>query len=137
MNKKTIFVNGCFDLLHAGHVELLKFAATLGSLVVGLNSDESIKKLKGNGRPIVNQENRRLVLDALECVDRVFVFNEETPLELIKKIKPDILVRGTDDENEMPVGSDFVANNGGEIVLFRRKKGISTTDIIQKTMKGN
>ena len=127
--KKIVFTNGCFDILHRGHIAYLKQAKSFGDiLVIGLNSDLSIKRLKGNDRPINNQDDRLFLLQNLSCVDFVIIFNEDTPYELISKIKPDILVKGGDYRDKEVVGSDIVAEL--KIVDFVENK--STTNIINK-----
>ena len=130
--KKIIFTNGCFDILHRGHVSYLQKARALGDLlIVGLNSDDSVKKLKGDSRPIHNQDDRAAILSALECVDYVIIFDEETPLKLIESIKPDILTKGADYEGKEVVGSEFAK----EVVLLEFIEGKSTTNIIEKIKK--
>ena len=95
--RKTVFTNGCFDVLHRGHIELLKFSKRIGDqLVVGLNSDESIKRIKGSDRPINNQKDRKMMLEELRCVDKVIIFDEDTPYDLIQSVNPDIIVKGGD-----------------------------------------
>jgi len=112
----VVFTNGCFDLLHVGHVRYLKEAKGMGSkLIVGLNSDASVKRLKGDSRPLVNQSDRKEVLESLESVDEVHIFEEDTPLELIKKIRPDVLVKGGDYSIEDIVGGAEVVSWGGEV----------------------
>ena len=129
--KKIVFTNGCFDIIHAGHVDYLKKAKTLGDiLVVGLNSDESIKRIKGENRPIIPQEMRAEVLSSLKPVDYVVVFEEDTPERLIKAIKPDILVKGGDWEINKIVGKDFVESYGGKVLTIPFTYDISTTKII-------
>ena len=125
---KTVFTNGCFDILHRGHVEYLKKSRALGCrLVVGINSDSSIKKLKGNDRPFVSERDRKAVLESLDCVDEVVVFDEETPYELIKKIKPDIITKGGDYSAEDVVGRDLA-----EVVILPFVEGFSTTRILER-----
>jgi rfaE bifunctional protein nucleotidyltransferase chain/domain len=132
-NKKIVFTNGCFDILHRGHIEYLIRAKELGDiLIVGLNSNNSVKKLKGDNRPINDQMSRALILASLMFVDAVVIFDEETPLNLIKMVNPDILVKGGDYEKEDIVGYDFVKENGGEIITTNLVPGFSTTDIIKK-----
>ena len=132
-SKKIVFTNGCFDIIHSGHIQYLTEAKALGDiLIIGLNSDCSIKKLKGPDLPIIDENNRALVLSALEIVDFVVIFDEETPYNLIKKIKPDILVKGGDWKISEIVGSDVVLNNGGEVRSLNFREGISTTRIIEK-----
>ncbi len=129
----VVFTNGCFDILHSGHVKYLRKAASLGEvLVVGLNSDASVKRLKGPTRPINNQEDRAEILCALGFVDYVVIFDEDTPLELIKMIQPDVLVKGGDYTPETVVGADFVKSRGGELFLIPFVEGKSTTNIIRK-----
>ena len=106
--KKIVFTNGCFDIIHRGHVEYLQKAKELGDiLILGLNSDDSVRRLKGASRPINNETDRAIVLSALECIDYVVIFDEDTPLELIKFIKPDILVKGGDYKIEEVVGREY------------------------------
>lgn len=125
---KKIFTNGCFDILHVGHVELLNHAKSLGDyLIVGLNSDSSVKKLKGDSRPINKQEDRKKILESLKSVDEVIIFDEETPLNLIKAVNPDIIVKGGDYKKEEVVG-----NTLAEIVIFNFVEGFSTTKTIQR-----
>lgn len=129
--KKIVFTNGCFDVLHIGHVRLLLAAAEAGDiLVVGLNSDASVKRLKGNARPIHNQEIRAEILAALVPVDCVIIFEEDTPETLIKAIKPHVLVKGGDYTESDVVGADFVKENGGEVRIFPLVDGHSSTQII-------
>jgi len=133
---KVVFTNGCFDILHLGHIEYLAKAYSLGDrLIIGLNSDTSVKALKGDGRPVNPQEARAMVLAALRFVDRVVIFNEETPYELIRSIKPDVLVKGGDYNPEEIAGYDIVKGSGGEVVIIDFVEGYSTTDIIRKTGK--
>ncbi len=127
-----VFTNGCFDLLHIGHIELLKYAKTLGSyLVVGLNSDSSVKKLKGDKRPINNQNTRKIILESLRYVDEVIIFDEETPLELIKKIQPQVIVKGGDYNKEDVVGYEFEKLGLLEVKIFKYVANNSTTKIIE------
>ncbi|MEW6556971.1 MAG: D-glycero-beta-D-manno-heptose 1-phosphate adenylyltransferase [Elusimicrobiota bacterium] len=128
-NKKIVFTNGCFDILHIGHIRLLKKAKSLGDiLVVGLNSDKSVKKIKGNKRPIIPENERAQILSAVSSVDFILKFSQPTPYNLIKKIKPDILVKGADWKEEKIVGSEFAK----KVVRIPLVKGYSTTGIIQK-----
>ncbi|TYB30958.1 MAG: D-glycero-beta-D-manno-heptose 1-phosphate adenylyltransferase [Candidatus Mcinerneyibacterium aminivorans] len=132
-NIKLVFTNGCFDILHVGHVRYLKEAKKLGDrLVVGLNSDTSVKKIKGKKRPIINERERAEILLSLSCVDFVVIFEEETPYRLIKKVKPDILVKGGDWEIEDIVGSKFVQSYGGVVKSISYIEGKSTTGIIER-----
>jgi D-beta-D-heptose 7-phosphate kinase/D-beta-D-heptose 1-phosphate adenosyltransferase len=124
-----VFTNGCFDILHRGHIEYLKEAAKIGSLVVGLNSDASIKRLKGETRPINNQDDRKAMLLALRYVDEVFIFDEDTPLELIKRIDPDVVVKGGDYK------PDQVVSGGKPVIIMPMLNGYSTTKIICDLME--
>ena len=132
--KETIvFTNGCFDVLHRGHTEFLKFCKQQGNIViVGLNSDRSVRTIKGPGRPINNQRDRAAILAALETVDYITVFDEPTPIKLIKKVKPDVLVKGQDWAKKGVVGQGFVESYGGKVVLAPLVKGKSSTTIIKK-----
>ena len=131
--KKIVFTNGCFDILHSGHISYLNEAKSLGDiLVVALNSDQSVKRLKGESRPINNEQDRKYVLENLKAIDRVFIFNEDTPLNLIKEISPQILVKGGDWTPDQIVGSDFVLQNGGQVQSLTFKNGYSTTSTIEK-----
>ncbi len=135
--KKIVFTNGCFDIIHAGHVDYLEKAKKLGDiLVVGLNSDNSVKRLKGPERPINTQEHRKRVLEALKPVDLVIIFEEDTPERLIKEIKPDVLVKGGDWKIENIVGADFVRSYGGIVTTIDFIYDISTTKIIHKAKYG-
>lgn len=132
-NNKVVFTNGCFDLIHNGHVDSLQKAASFGTrLIVGLNSDSSVKKLKGDNRPIISEQARAEVLAAFECVDAVILFEEETPAKIISKIVPDVLVKGAQYEIHEIAGHDTVLNNGGKVETLELVEGISTTDIINK-----
>ena len=135
--KKIVFTNGCFDILHPGHVYYLNQARSLGDvLVVGLNSDDSVKRLnKGAERPIHPQDKRADVLAALLCVDYISIFDEDTPLELIQKIKPDVLVKGGDYTIDKIAGADFVQAYGGSVAIIPLLEGYSTTDIVNKLKK--
>lgn len=144
-DKKIVFTNGCFDILHRGHVEYLTKARDLGNvLVLGLNTDASVKRQnKSPERPINDQETRATILAALECVDFVVLFDEETPIELIKLIQPDVLVKGSDyDANETNksakkyiIGSDIVKARGGKTITIDLTEGFSTTGLIDKLKK--
>lgn len=134
--KKIVFTNGCFDLLHYGHVKYLEDAKRKGDiLVVAINSDTSVRKLKGNKRPIVNQKDRLGLIAALESVDYVVLFNEETPLKAIKELKPDILVKGADWDRKQIVGSGLVLGYGGNVSTIKLIEGRSTTNLIKKIAK--
>lgn len=135
-NKKIVFTNGCFDLLHIGHVTYLEEAKKLGDvLVVGINTDASVKKLKGPNRPIQNENDRCSILAALKAVDHTVLFAEETPINLIKIVRPDVLVKGGDWKIEQIVGSDFVMSYGGQVKSLNFVDGKSTTSIIEKSQK--
>ena len=136
-NKKVVFTNGCFDILHLGHKTYLNQSKALGDfLIVAINSDESVKLLKGDDRPINNQELRSKNLMNLKCVDEVVVFSEETPLKLIEFLLPDVLTKGGDYNYKNIVGSNIVEKNGGKVVLLPYLKGYSTTTIISNRRKG-
>lgn len=127
MNNTLVFTNGCFDVLHIGHIELLKYSKSIGkTVVVGLNSDDSITKLKGPSRPINSQADRKLMLESIRYVDKVIIFDELTPLRLIKELGPDIIVKGGDYSKEQVVG-----NNLAEVRIFNYVDGYSTTRTIQ------
>lgn len=131
--KRVVFTNGCFDLVHPGHVRYLTQARALGdSLIVGLNSDRSVRSLKGEGRPVLNEEERAEVLAALEAVDFVTIFDEETPRELVAALLPDVLVKGGDWPIEQIVGRDEVEAAGGSVLSLPFVEGSSTTDIIER-----
>lgn len=131
--KKIVFTNGCFDIIHAGHVDYLEKAKSLGDfLIVGLNSDESVRRLKGKDRPVNPQDQRKKVLSALKPVDMVIIFDEDTPERLIKEIKPDVLVKGGDWKIENIVGSDFVKSYGGQVLTIDFVYDTSTSKIISK-----
>jgi rfaE bifunctional protein nucleotidyltransferase chain/domain len=132
-NKTLVFTNGCFDIIHRGHIEYLNEARSLGDyLIVGLNSDSSVNKLKGDNRPINNQNDRSAVLDNLKSVDYVVIFFEDTPYELIKKIIPDILVKGGDWKENDIVGADIVIGNGGIVKSLKYIQNYSTTALLKK-----
>jgi len=129
-----VFTNGCFDILHPGHINLLSAAKQQGDiLIVGLNTDSSVKKLKGEQRPVMDEHSRAIVLASLEIVDYVVLFSEETPLQLIKEIGPDVLVKGGDYAQETIVGSEFVRSRGGKTVVVPLLEGFSSTKFIDKT----
>lgn len=136
-NKKVVFTNGCFDILHRGHVEYLCHARDLGDkLVVGLNTDASVKRQgKSPERPINSEDTRAIILAGLECVDAIVLFDEDTPLELIRFVQPDVLVKGSDYKAEEIVGYDIVKAKGGQVVTIQLVDGFSTTKLIEK-MKG-
>ncbi len=131
--KSIVFTNGCFDVLHAGHVSLLQRCAQLGDmLILGINDDHSVRALKGEGRPVNNQNHRSHVLSALGCVDSVVLFSEETPIKLIEAIKPDVLVKGGDYSVETVVGHELVQAAGGQVVILDLIDGLSTTNTIER-----
>lgn len=131
--EEVVFTNGCFDILHLGHVDYLEQASLLGSkLILGLNSDKSVKKLKGDKRPINNEFARARLLASLAFVDAVVSFEEDTPLELITYLRPDILVKGKDYEISNIVGADIVIENGGKVETIELVDGFSTTGLIEK-----
>jgi D-beta-D-heptose 7-phosphate kinase/D-beta-D-heptose 1-phosphate adenosyltransferase len=134
--KTVVFTNGCFDLLHVGHVKYLQAARQLGDLLVlGLNSDDSIQRLKGPNRPLIGEEERAHILAALDCIDYVVVFDEDTPLEVITELRPDILVKGGDYTPEGVVGRELVESYGGRVELINFVDGKSTTNIINKILE--
>jgi D-beta-D-heptose 7-phosphate kinase / D-beta-D-heptose 1-phosphate adenosyltransferase len=131
--RRVVFTNGCFDLLHSGHIELLEAARRHGDvLVVGINSDDSVRRLKGEQRPILGEAERARILAALEAVSFVCVFGEDTPLETIRELHPDVLVKGADWKDKGIVGADEVEGWGGETVVMRLVGGRSTTSIIDR-----
>ena len=133
---KVVFTNGCFDILHAGHVRYLTAAGAEGDLlVVGLNSDASIRLIKGENRPIVRQDHRAELLAALGCVDYVVLFDSADPLSLIQMLKPDVLVKGADWTEETIVGGEFVKSNGGRVVRISLVPEVSTSQIIEKILQ--
>lgn len=132
--KKIVFTNGCFDLLHVGHIRYLQEAKNQGDfLVVALNTDASVQKLKGPTRPIQNENDRAEILAALACVDATFLFSEETPEKVIHAIHPDVLVKGGDWKINQIVGSDFVLSYGGQVKSLNFVDGKSTTSLIEKS----
>jgi rfaE bifunctional protein nucleotidyltransferase chain/domain len=138
-NKQSIvFTNGCFDLLHPGHMDYLQKAKTLGDvLIVALNSDDSVRQIKGESRPVNSLNDRMAMLAALECVDFVTSFQEDTPYNLIDAIKPDILVKGGDYTKDEIVGADIVEDNGGELKILDFLPGYSSSDLIKRIQKLN
>ena len=132
-NKKVVFTNGCFDILHSGHVTYLSAAKKLGDvLIIGLNTDASVKRLKGGNRPVNSENDRAVVINALRSVDYVVYFDEDTPLELITLLKPDVLVKGGDYTPETIVGADTVLRDRGSVIVIPLVAGKSTTSIIQR-----
>ena len=131
--KKVVFTNGVFDILHEGHIKVLSQAAAFADiLIVGINSDASVKRLKGNSRPVNDQQSRALLLASLIMVDAVSIFDEDTPLELIKNIMPDVLIKGGDYNSSTIVGAKEVIANGGKIQIIPLEEGFSTTGIIER-----
>lgn len=134
--KRIVFTNGCFDLLHPGHIYTLTQAKALGDvLIVGINSDASVKHLKGERRPILSETERAVILSALEVVDYLTAFDEDTPLKLIELLQPDILVKGGDWSPDAVVGKEVVEKNGGRVVVIPYQEGFSTTDIIERILE--
>ncbi len=133
--KKVVFTNGCFDLIHSGHIHLLQTAASMGDiLVVGLNSDSSVRRIKGRGRPLFPLKERAEILSAIECVDYVVPFSASTPARLIDRIAPDVLVKGSDWKNMEIVGREKVQKSGGKVKTVRLKKGISTSVLVKRVI---
>lgn len=131
-NKKIVFTNGCFDIIHQGHITYLAKAADFGDVfIIGLNSDSSVKKLKGENRPIQDEKSRALILSAFQFVNFVVIFDEETPYNLISKIKPDFLIKGGDYKLEEIVGADIVTEKGGKVITIPFVDGFSSTNIIK------
>ncbi|MBS1513909.1 MAG: D-glycero-beta-D-manno-heptose 1-phosphate adenylyltransferase [Bacteroidetes bacterium] len=134
--KKIVFTNGVFDIIHRGHVEYLNEAKALGDyLIVGLNADASVKRLKGDTRPVNKENDRKFVMENLKAVDDVIIFTEDTPFNLISKIIPDVLVKGGDWKEDQIVGSDIVKQNGGKVYSLKFVNNYSTTGIIEKILK--
>ena len=132
-NETIVFTNGCFDIIHHGHVDSLQKSAALGTkLIVGLNADSSVRILKGKNRPVIGEQGRAIILAAFEIVDAVIIFNEETPAKLIAKIIPDILVKGAQYEVHEIAGHDTVLSNGGKVETLDLVPGISTSELIKK-----
>ena len=134
--EKVVFTNGCFDILHLGHIKYLEKAKASGNkLIVAVNSDCSVRRIKENARPIIPEEERAILVAALECVDYVIIFTESSPLNLIKALKPDVLVKGGDWDKKDIVGKDFVESYGGEVISVDFAKGYSTSSIIARIKK--
>jgi D-beta-D-heptose 7-phosphate kinase/D-beta-D-heptose 1-phosphate adenosyltransferase len=137
-NKIIVFTNGCFDIIHPGHIKLLKKAKSFGDvLIVGLNKDSSIKKLKGKTRPIINEKDRAEVLSSLSMVDYVVLFGEKTPIKLIKNILPNYIVKGGDYKEDEVVGKEIVEKYGGKVIIVPLYKNYSTTNLIKKVNEKN
>ncbi len=136
--RKVVFTNGCFDIIHRGHVEYLKKASQSGDILfIGLNSDDSVKRLKGESRPLQDQFSRALILASFQFTDYVCIFNEDTPYELIKLVQPEVLIKGSDYKPEDIVGYDIVTANNGKVVTIDFVQGFSSTAIIKKIEKGS
>ena len=131
LGQKVVFTNGCYDLLHAGHVQYLQEAATLGDcLIVALNSDDSTRRLKGPTRPVISETQRSMMLAALECVDHAVVFDEDTPLALLERLRPNVLVKGG--TTPVVVGRELVESYGGEVRILSEVPNVSTTRIVSQ-----
>ena len=128
--KKVIFTNGCFDLLHPGHLTSLRFCASLGYVVVGLNSDESVRRLKGPQRPLMSEQERRFSLESCRWVDEVHIFDEDTPIELIRKVRPDVIVKGYEGQVDGIVGAELA-----DVRLFRPIYDVSTSKLIERVVE--
>ena len=136
-NKKIVFTNGCFDILHLGHIDYLSKAKDFGDvLVIGLNTDNSVSRIKDEHRPVTDENARAMILASLHFVDAIVLFDEDTPYNLIKQVQPDILVKGSDYKTGDIVGADIVKANGGEIITIEFLDGYSTTSIINKLKEG-
>lgn len=134
--KRIVFTNGCFDILHYGHVKYLQDARSYGDyLVVAVNSDSSIKKIKAKNRPVITQSDRLKIVAALASVDFVVLFNQDSPLRLIKALKPDILIKGADWSKQKIIGADFVSSYGGKVFTVNLVKGRSTSALIEKIVR--
>ena len=134
---KSVFTNGCFDVLHRGHFELLKYCKSLGTVTVGLNSDKSVRRLKGSTRPFFNQDDRLFALLSCRYVDAVVIFDEDTPYNLIKQTKPDIIVKGGDYKKEALPEYNIIQSYGGKIIIEPFIDGFSTTNIIKRMNNDN
>ncbi len=133
LGNKVVFTNGCFDIIHLGHIDYLSKARDLGDrLIIGLNTDDSVKRIKGDSRPITDEKSRAMILASFKFVDAIVLFNEDTPYNLINEVKPDVLVKGSDYSTDEIVGGDIVENNGGEIITIDYLEGYSTTSILNK-----
>lgn len=133
LGKKIVFTNGCFDILHVGHVTYLEKASKYGDImVIGLNSDNSVRRLKGESRPINNENDRAIILTSLKSIDYVTIFDEDTPENLIKELTPDVLIKGGDYNIKDIVGAEYVKKNGGKVAIIPLVQGKSTTNIINK-----
>lgn len=136
-NHTIVFTNGCFDMLHRGHIHLLSSARAMGdTLVIGLNTDESVRNLKGSSRPVKDQVTRAAILASMEFVNYVILFNDPTPIDLIREVRPDILVKGGDYREEEIVGYDIVSSYGGKVTTIPFLEGFSSTSLINKIGQG-
>ena len=134
--KRIVFTNGCFDILHVGHVTYLEEAKKQGDiLVVAVNSDDSLKRLKGKGRPVVNQNDRMKMLAALESVDYVIIFKEDNPASIVEDLKPDVIVKGSDWKEDEIIGAESVKKGGGKVITIPISQGYSTTALLKKIKK--
>jgi len=134
---RVVFTNGVFDLLHRGHAEYLEEARALGDrLVVGVNTDASVRRLKGPSRPIVGEQDRAALVRALACVDLVVLFDDDTPQRLIEAVRPDVLVKGADYAPEAIVGREFVESHGGRVTTIALREGLSTSEIVKRIREG-
>jgi len=134
--KRIVFTNGCFDILHVGHVAYLEEAKKEGDiLVVAVNSDDSLKRLKGKGRPVVNQNDRMKMLAALESVDYVVIFKEDNPASIVEDLKPDVIVKGSDWKEDKIIGGESVKKRGGKVITIPISQGYSTTALLEKIKK--
>ncbi len=127
-----VFTNGCFDVLHRGHIEILKYCASLGDVTVGLNSDSSVSRLKGSSRPLVSEQDRKKILESIKYVGSVHIFDEDTPYELIKTLRPDLIVKGGDYKAEEVAGFDLC-----EVRIFNTVEGYSSSELINRISKSN
>lgn len=135
---RIVFTNGCFDLLHVGHIRYLRQARRLGDvLVVAVNSDDSVRRLKGPSRPVQPEEDRAEILAGLECVDYVVSFDEDTPLALIERLRPDVLVKGADWQKDQIVGREVVERAGGRVATISYVEGVSTSALIERICRGS
>lgn len=135
-NYKIVFTNGCFDIIHHGHIEYLSKAADLGNiLIIGLNTDDSVKRLKGQNRPVQDENSRAIILASLSFVNAVILFDEDTPYKLINLVQPDVLVKGGDYKPTDIVGYDIVTSKGGKVITIDFKQGYSSTSVIEKLTK--
>lgn len=133
LGNKIVFTNGCFDIIHLGHLDYLSKAKDLGDkLIIGLNTDDSVKRIKGTSRPITDEYSRAMILSSIRFIDAIALFKEDTPYNLIKIVKPDVLVKGSDYKTDDIIGGDIVKNNGGEIKTIDFLEGYSTSSILNK-----